>query len=159
MGCGHLRNRIQGEKTSSDIFASQSFQNFIAGTSDAAMPIYRECIQPRIPQLAVIGFSEGYSSIWTSEMRCRWVAELLDGTFKLPSIKEMEKDVAEWDEKLKLYCGSYYRTKCIGALHIGTMINYAKIWDGTQGGRRDSLLNFLSLMALWTMLPLKPALT
>ncbi|OMO92025.1 Flavin monooxygenase FMO [Corchorus olitorius] len=108
----------RGENKLRDIFLSQTFQKLIAGTPDAAMPIYRECIQPRIPQLAVIGFSEGFSTIWTSEMRCRWLAELLDGTFKLPSIKEMEKDVAEWDEKLKLYCGSYYRKKCIGGLQI-----------------------------------------
>ncbi|OMO79978.1 Flavin monooxygenase FMO [Corchorus capsularis] len=113
-----LATGYRGENKLRDIFVSHFFQKFIAGTPDAAMPIYRECIQPRIPQLAVIGFSEGYSSIWTSEMRCRWVAELLDGTFKVPSIKEMEKDAIEWDEKLKLYCGSYYRTKCIGALHI-----------------------------------------
>ncbi|OMO79979.1 Flavin monooxygenase FMO [Corchorus capsularis] len=108
----------RGENKLRNIFVSQTFQKLIAGTPDAAMPIYRECIQPRIPQLAVIGFSEGFSTIWTSEMRCRWLAELLDGTFKVPSIKEMEKDVAEWDEKLKLYCGSYYRKKCIGGLQI-----------------------------------------
>lgn len=78
----------------------------------------RECIHPRIPQLAVIGFSESISNLHTSEMRCRWLAELLDSTFKLPSIKEMEKDVAKWDEYMKRYSGQYYRRSCIGALHI-----------------------------------------
>ncbi|KAE9448646.1 hypothetical protein C3L33_19454, partial [Rhododendron williamsianum] len=58
-------------------------------------------------------------------MRCRWLAELLDGTFKLPSIKEMEKDIAEWDEYMSntltkipeilhrcpsyMYCEIFYR--------------------------------------------------
>ncbi|KAJ6696890.1 hypothetical protein OIU85_003266 [Salix viminalis] len=51
-------------------------------------------------------------------MRCRWTAELLDSTFKLPSIKEMEKDAAKWDQYLKRYSGRYCRRSCIGALHI-----------------------------------------
>ncbi|XVE67292.1 hypothetical protein DITRI_Ditri08aG0148900 [Diplodiscus trichospermus] len=80
--------------------------------------LIRECIQPRIPQLAVIGFSDSISNLFASEMRCRWLAELLDGTFKLPSIKEMEKDVTKWDEYLKRYSDEYYRRKCIAALHI-----------------------------------------
>ena len=78
----------------------------------------RECINPRIPQLAVIGFSESISNLYTSEMRCRWLAELLDSTFKLPSIKEMEKDAARWDKYMKQSSGEYYRRSCIGALHI-----------------------------------------
>ncbi|TQE13937.1 hypothetical protein C1H46_000568 [Malus baccata] len=70
-------------------------------------------------QLAVIGFSESISNLYTSEMRCRWLAELLGGTFKLPSIKEMEKDVEKWDAYAKRYASSqYYRRSCIGALHL-----------------------------------------
>ncbi|KAG8500266.1 hypothetical protein CXB51_003610 [Gossypium anomalum] len=113
-----LATGFKGEKKLKHIFTSQTFQDYITGSPDAALPLYRECIQPRIPQLAVIGFSESISNIFTSEMRCRWVAELLDGTFKLPSIKDMEKNIKEWDEYLKQYSGGYYRRKCIGALHI-----------------------------------------
>ncbi|KAB2088123.1 hypothetical protein ES319_A04G153100v1 [Gossypium barbadense] len=113
-----LATGFKGEKMLKHIFMSQTFQDYITGSPDAALPLYRECIQPRIPKLAVIGFSESISNIFTSEMRCRWVAELLDGTFKLPSIKDMEKNIKEWDEYLKQYSGGYYRRKCIGALHI-----------------------------------------
>lgn len=80
--------------------------------------LFRECIHPQIPQLAVLGFSESISNLFTSEMRSRWVAELLDGTFKMPSIKEMEEDVKKWDQYKKRYSRSYYRRSCIGALHI-----------------------------------------
>uniref|UniRef100_M1B691 Flavin-containing monooxygenase n=1 Tax=Solanum tuberosum TaxID=4113 RepID=M1B691_SOLTU len=102
------------------IFQSKKYQEFIAGSDDsAAAPLYRECIHPRIPQLAIIGFSESISNLHTSEIRCRWLGELLDGKFMLPSIKVMEKDIAEWDKYKKRYSyRKYYRRSCIGALHI-----------------------------------------
>lgn len=78
----------------------------------------RQCIHPRIPQLAVIGFSESFSNLYTTEMRCRWIFEMLEGTFKLPSIKEMEKDIEEWDAFMRRYSTHNYRMACIGALHI-----------------------------------------
>ncbi|CAJ1972943.1 unnamed protein product [Sphenostylis stenocarpa] len=63
-------------------------------------------------------FSESVSNLYTSEMRCRWVAELLDGTFELPSIEEMKKDVERWAEYVKTYSGQYFRRSCLAALHI-----------------------------------------
>uniref|UniRef100_A0A5B7BBY5 Flavin-containing monooxygenase n=1 Tax=Davidia involucrata TaxID=16924 RepID=A0A5B7BBY5_DAVIN len=113
-----LATGFKGVKKLEDIFVSQTFQDFIAGSTDTIIPLYRECIHPQIPQLAIIGFSESVANLYTSEIRCRWLAELLDGTFKLPSIKDMEKDVAKWDEYMKRYSGQYYRRSCIGALHI-----------------------------------------
>lgn len=87
-------------------------------THNALKIFIREMIHPRIPQVAVVGFSESLANLYTSEVRCRWLTELLDGRFKLPSIKEMEKDIREWDEYAKRYSKHYYRRSCIAAIHI-----------------------------------------
>lgn len=113
-----LATGFKGVEKLKDIFVSPNFQECVVGSTDKTVPLYRECIHPRIPQLAIIGFSESVANLYTSEIRCRWLAELLDGTFKLPSIKEMEKDIAEWDKYMKQYSDKYYRRSCIGALHI-----------------------------------------
>lgn len=113
-----LATGFKGVEKLKDIFVSPNFQECVAGSTDKTVPLYRECIHPRIPQLAIIGFSESVANLYTSEIRCRWLAELLDGTFKLPSNNEMEKDIAEWDKYMKQYSDKYYRRSCIGALHI-----------------------------------------
>ncbi|KNA22525.1 hypothetical protein SOVF_033190, partial [Spinacia oleracea] len=109
---------FKGDQKLKHIFESPKFKDYIFGSSNKTLSLYRECIHPRIPQLAVIGFSESIANLYTSEIRCRWLFELLDGKFKIPSIQEMEKDVLEWDKFMKRYSGKYYRGSCIGALHI-----------------------------------------
>ncbi|XP_038693468.1 probable flavin-containing monooxygenase 1 [Tripterygium wilfordii] len=113
-----LATGYRGDSKLKDIFVNQVFKDSIVGSPKAAVPLYRECIQPRIPRLAVIGYSESVSNLFTSEMRCRWLVELLDGKFKLPSIQDMEKDVSKWDEYYKQSSGPYYRRSGIGTLHI-----------------------------------------
>lgn len=113
-----LATGFKGDEKLKHIFASPMFQHHIMGSSDTIVPLYRGCIQPRIPQLAVIGFSESLANLYTSEMRCRWLFELLDEQLKPPSIEKMEKDIQKWDKFFKTYSKKYYRRSCIGALHI-----------------------------------------
>ncbi|KAK9129264.1 hypothetical protein Sjap_009751 [Stephania japonica] len=108
----------KGEEKLKNIFSSPTLQKRIVGSTTSTVPLYRECIHPRIPQLAVIGYSESLVNLYTSEMRCRWLSHLLEGSFKLPSIKEMEKDVLMWERCMKEYSGPYYRRSSIAILHI-----------------------------------------
>ncbi|KAJ0693028.1 putative flavin-containing monooxygenase [Helianthus annuus] len=107
---------FKGVKKLEDIFESSTFGQSIA--SSPRVPLYRECIHPQIPQLAIIGFSESFSNLYISEMRSKWLAALLEGAFKLPSINEMQKDIVKWDEYMKQSAGEYHCRSAIGALEI-----------------------------------------
>ncbi|XP_022896637.1 probable flavin-containing monooxygenase 1 [Olea europaea var. sylvestris] len=109
-----LATGFRGVDKLKNALASPTFQDCVTG--ETRLPLYRECIHPRIPQLALIGFSVSIVDLFTSEMRCRWLAELLSGTFKLPSIKEMERNVSQWNDSMKQSLGEYYERSCIGAL-------------------------------------------
>nr|GEV83686.1 probable flavin-containing monooxygenase 1 [Tanacetum cinerariifolium] len=101
-----LATRFRGIQKLKKIFKSKKFGDVIAASSDSRVALYRECIQPRIPQPAIIGFSESISNLFTSAIRFRWLVELLDGGFKLPSVKDIQS------------FGEYYQRSCITTLDI-----------------------------------------
>lgn len=68
--------------------------------------------------MAIVGFAESFSNLTSLEIRCQWLAHLLCYTFKVPSIKEMEKDILMWEKYMKEYGGGEYKRSCIGAVHI-----------------------------------------
>ncbi|KAK7411661.1 hypothetical protein VNO78_03096 [Psophocarpus tetragonolobus] len=107
----------KGDQKIRNIFKSPIFQNYITGPTTSTIDLYRQIIHPRIPQLAIVGYAEGLSNIFASEMRSLWLANFLDGNIELPSIREMEKDVKLWEENLKQYGGRFYRKTCIA--HCG----------------------------------------
>ncbi|KAL0912681.1 hypothetical protein M5K25_018671 [Dendrobium thyrsiflorum] len=109
---------FKGDQKLRDIFVSSHFQKIVVGSSDHTVPLYRECIHPQIPQMAIIGYSENLSNLYTSEMRARWLAHFIDGGFLLPSRRDMEKNVEEWNKHMKRYSKDYYRRSCITTLHI-----------------------------------------
>ncbi|KAM3259576.1 hypothetical protein ACQJBY_051072 [Aegilops geniculata] len=120
-----LATGFLGDEKLRDMFASPRVKDIIAGSSnsDTAMPLYRECVHPRIPQMAVVGHAEGLNNIYASEMTAKWVARLLDGAVRLPGVRRMEESCAEW--------GRYYARRsggggegqrpwrpCLGAVNV-----------------------------------------
>nr|WMB80869.1 FMO-ctr33225 [Lamium galeobdolon] len=109
----------KGDEKLKNIFTSLTFQNYIAGSPTSTVPLYRQMIPPRIPQVAVIGYSESFSNLFTFEMRCKWLAFFLDQAFELPSIRGMEKEVEAWETYMKRYTGNNkFRRACIGCVHV-----------------------------------------
>ena len=47
--------------------------------------------------MAVVCYVESAASIYPYEMMAKWVAHLLDGVVRLPSVAAMEENVAEWE--------------------------------------------------------------
>ncbi|KAK9129261.1 hypothetical protein Sjap_009748 [Stephania japonica] len=113
-----LATGYRGDQQLKNIFKSPIFQKYIQGSLNTTVQLYRGCIHPRIPQLAVIGYSESLSNLYTSEIRCRWLMNVLEGNVKLPSIKEMECDAFQWEKYMKRYTAQYYRRSCVAAVHI-----------------------------------------
>ncbi|XP_054708709.1 flavin-containing monooxygenase 5-like [Uloborus diversus] len=65
-------------------------------TDENKVHLYKYAIPPQLshPTLAIIGLFQPLGAIFPlSEMQCRWFAQILAGNLRLPSLKEMEKDI------------------------------------------------------------------
>ncbi|KAI3745702.1 hypothetical protein L6452_08107 [Arctium lappa] len=96
-----------------NIFKSTFFQDCILGSS---APFYRECIHPRIPQVAMLGYSESRANLFTTEMKSKWLAHFMAGNMKLPTIAAMEEDTIKWEMSMRKYAFKSYKRSCISFL-------------------------------------------
>ncbi|KAL3514861.1 hypothetical protein ACH5RR_027578 [Cinchona calisaya] len=95
------------------IFKSIDFQKYLIGS---AAPFYRECIHPKIPQLAILGYSESHATLYTTEMRAKWLAHFLEGNFQLPSITEMEENRMKWEKCMRTYTSQNFKRGCVSVM-------------------------------------------
>ncbi|PON77846.1 Flavin monooxygenase FMO [Trema orientale] len=121
-----LATGYKGDKKLRSMFKSPIFQKHIVGPPTSTVPLYRQVIHPRIPQLAIIGYAEDFSNLLASELRCQWLTHFLSRQLQLPSISNMERDVKMWENNMKLYGGNYFWKSCIGVFNI---CNIAKFLD------------------------------
>ncbi|KAG8057662.1 hypothetical protein GUJ93_ZPchr0002g23956 [Zizania palustris] len=114
-----LATGFRGDQKLRDMFVSPRMKEIVAGSPDTTVPLYRECVHPRIPQMAVVGYAENLINIHACEMMAKWVARLVDGAFRLPSVRRMEESVAEWGRYMRRSSGpEHFRRSCLGAVNI-----------------------------------------
>ena len=49
----------------------------------------------------MIGYSDTHSNMYASDIRAKWLARFLDGSFRLPNVAAMQKDVLEWEKYME----------------------------------------------------------
>ncbi|KAL6844626.1 hypothetical protein ACP4OV_025285 [Aristida adscensionis] len=113
-----LATGFRGDQKLRDMFVSPRVKAIVAGSPDTTVPLYRECVHPQIPQMAVIGYSESLTNIHSIEMMAKWVARFLDGAFRLPEVGTMEESVAEWGRYMRRSSGEGFRRSCLGGVNI-----------------------------------------
>ncbi|XP_062228653.1 probable flavin-containing monooxygenase 1 [Phragmites australis] len=140
-----LATGFDADRPLQDVFASPWFSEIVAAgacSDDAVLPLYRHCVHPRIPQLAVVGYAESGASIYPYEMMAKWVAHLLDGAVRLPSVQDMERSVAEWAQWgrwARQRSGDFFLKSCI---HTVTTWYHDQLCRdmGYSARRKDGLL-------------------
>ncbi|KAE9448891.1 hypothetical protein RHGRI_012861 [Rhododendron griersonianum] len=81
------------------------------------MPLYRGTIHPLIPSMAFVGYIESVSNLHTAELRCKWLARLVDDQFKLPSVEKMLQQTTNEMEIMKRTT-RFYKRSCISTFSI-----------------------------------------
>ncbi|XP_058215444.1 probable flavin-containing monooxygenase 1 [Rhododendron vialii] len=81
------------------------------------MPLYRGTIHPLIPNMAFVGYIESVSNLHTAELRCKWLARLVDDQFKLPSVEKMLQQTTKEMEIMKRTT-RFYKRSCISTFSI-----------------------------------------
>ncbi|KAK7839518.1 putative flavin-containing monooxygenase 1 [Quercus suber] len=78
--------------------------------------MHEECIHPRIPNLAILGYADSPAILFTTEMRSKWLAHFLARKFELPPIREMEDDVIKWGKLMRCYARQSYKRSRVSVL-------------------------------------------
>ncbi|KAF8388691.1 hypothetical protein HHK36_025371 [Tetracentron sinense] len=81
------------------------------------MPLYRGTIHPLIPNMAFVGYLESVSNLHTAELRCKWLARLVDDQFKLPRVEKMLEQTTKEMEVMKRTT-RFYKRHCISTFSI-----------------------------------------
>ncbi|KAE8665296.1 putative flavin-containing monooxygenase 1 [Hibiscus syriacus] len=110
-----LATGFDGKKKIHDLLP-HPFSSLISDSS-GIMPLYRGTIHPLIPNMAFVGYIESVANLHTAELRCKWLARLVDGMFKLPSIGKMLEQTGEEMEIMKKTT-RFYKRHCISTFSI-----------------------------------------
>ncbi|XP_010050429.2 probable flavin-containing monooxygenase 1 [Eucalyptus grandis] len=95
---------------------AEPFRSLVVDSS-GVMPLYRGTIHPMIPNMAFVGYVESVSNLHTAELRCKWLAQLVNDKFKLPPVEAMIRQVTQEMEVMKRTT-RFYKRHCISTFSI-----------------------------------------
>ncbi|PIM98931.1 Flavin-containing monooxygenase [Handroanthus impetiginosus] len=81
------------------------------------MPLYRGTINPFIPNMAFVGYIESVSNLHTAEIRCKWLSQLVDDKFQLPSVENMIQQTRK-EMEIMMQTTRFYKRSCISTFSI-----------------------------------------
>ncbi|PIN26097.1 Flavin-containing monooxygenase [Handroanthus impetiginosus] len=81
------------------------------------MPLYRGTINPLIPNMVFVGYIESASNLRTTEIRCKWLSQLVDEKFKLPSVENMLQQIRK-EMEIMMQTTRFYKRGCISSFSI-----------------------------------------
>lgn len=110
-----LATGFDGKKKLKDILP-EPFRSVIESPS-GVMPLYRSTIHPLIPNMAFVGYVESVANLHTAELRSKWLARLVDDSFKLPSVEKMIEKTNNETEVMKKTT-RFYKRGCISTYSI-----------------------------------------
>jgi cation diffusion facilitator CzcD-associated flavoprotein CzcO len=84
----------------------------VIAAADNKIALYRRVVDPAHPGLYFVGLVQPLGAIMPlAEEQSKWIADLLDGTAKLPPPAEMRRSIADYDKKIaKRYVASKRHT-------------------------------------------------
>ncbi|KAE8664357.1 putative flavin-containing monooxygenase 1 [Hibiscus syriacus] len=110
-----LATGFDGKKKIRDLLP-HPFSSLVTDSS-GIMPLYRGTIHPLIPNMAFVGYVESVANLHTAELRCTWLARLVDGMFELPSIGRMLEQTGE-EAEIMMKTTRFYKRHCISTFSI-----------------------------------------
>jgi hypothetical protein len=84
----------------------------VVAAADNKIALYRRVVDPAHPGLYFVGLVQPLGAIMPlAEEQSKWIADLLDGSAKLPTPAEMRRSIADYDRKVaKRYVASKRHT-------------------------------------------------
>ncbi|KAH6817261.1 flavin-dependent monooxygenase 1 [Perilla frutescens var. frutescens] len=67
--------------------------------------------------MAFVGYIESVSNLHTAEIRCKWLSQLVDEQFKLPSVEKMLDQTSKEMDIMKRST-RFYKRSCISTFSI-----------------------------------------
>ncbi|PSS02054.1 Flavin-containing monooxygenase [Actinidia chinensis var. chinensis] len=136
-----LATGYDGKKKLKDIIP-EPFRSLIEPPS-GMMHLYRGTINPLIPNMAFVGYIESVSNLHTAELRCKWLARLVDDEFKLPTVERMLQQTNKEMEIMKRTT-RFYKRSCISTFSINHSDEICEEMGWTSWRKRNWLAEAFS---------------